>query len=41
MGKYLWFVSWYGNAVKGFWALWDDIYNYVLTTSDFSVILDG
>jgi hypothetical protein len=32
----------HGNAVKGFWALWDNIYDYVcLLTLDFPIILDG
>jgi hypothetical protein len=30
-----------GNAVKGFWALWYNIYECVFTTLDFPVILDG
>jgi hypothetical protein len=31
----------HGNAVDGFSALWDSIYDDVFTTSDFPVILDG
>jgi hypothetical protein len=31
----------HGNAVKGFWLLWNNIYDYVcLQLLDFSVILD-
>jgi hypothetical protein len=29
------------NVVMAFWALWDNIYDCVFTTSDFPVILDG
>jgi hypothetical protein len=31
----------HGNAVKGFWALWDNIHDCVFTTFAFPVILDG
>jgi hypothetical protein len=31
----------HSNAVEGFWALWDNIYDYVFTTLDFPVIFDG
>jgi hypothetical protein len=31
----------HGNAVKGFWTLWDNIYDYVcFNTLDFPVIID-
>jgi hypothetical protein len=35
-------ASWLGsNAVKGFWALWDNVYDSVLSTFDSPSLLTG
>jgi hypothetical protein len=37
-------VGWYAEwsfALKGFWAVWDNICECVFTTLDFFIILDG
>jgi hypothetical protein len=31
----------HGNKVKEFWAFWDNIYDYVFTAPDFSIIFTG
>jgi uncharacterized membrane protein YpjA len=31
----------HGNAIMGFWTFLDNVYDYLFTTVDFPIILDG